>query len=178
MDREGTVKLYEVVDLSGIGIKNKTIKEIDECQKTLTDRCVAMGVDIVNSNDLRARSTAIATGYLHNRYTYDDEIRKFSNISHGQYGDRFKQGDVSMVEPKHKAHYLGIPFIIKSIDDRGDLHLITQIISIDNRNITDAIHSNSRYASEEYIIQKGNIRHGGGSDNTSSQRLNHGITEV
>jgi hypothetical protein len=66
-----------------------------------------------------------------------------------------------MVEPKHKAHYLGIPFIIKSIDDRGDLHLITQIISIDNRNITDAIHSNSRYATEEYIIQKGNIRHGG-----------------
>jgi hypothetical protein len=178
MDREGTVKLYEVVDLSSIGIKNKTIKEIDECQKTLTDRCIAMGIDIVSSNDLRARSTAIATGYLHNRYTYDDEIKKFSNISHGQYGDRFKQWDVSMVEPKHKAHYLGIPFIIRSTDDRGDLYLITQIISIDNRSITDAIHSNSRYASEEFVIQRNHIWHWVHSGSVFSQKSNDGITEV
>lgn len=41
-DTSSTIKLYEVVDLSPIGVKNKRIKEIDECRDTLTDRFTSM----------------------------------------------------------------------------------------------------------------------------------------
>lgn len=110
---------------------------------------------------------------MHNRYIYDIDIKKFSNVSHGQYADHFKQGDVSLVEAKHKAHYLGVPFILKSIDDRGDLHIITHIISIDHRNIIEAAQSNAQYATELYVAPKLHTSH-----RDTSTGFVSGITEV
>lgn len=153
-DTPNTIKLYEVVDFSPIGVKNKRIKEIDECRDILIDRFTSMWIEITTSSDNRSRSIALATGYLHQIYLFDEDTHRFYNPDQWHYADRYMQWDVSMVEAKHKKHYLGSPFIIQSSDEKDDLHLLTQIILINESAKEEAIKANMLYATEEYIAPK------------------------
>lgn len=101
-ERAGSVKLYEVVDLSPIGVKNKKIKEIDECRTILIERFTSMWIEITSSTDSRARWISLATGYLHQIYLYDEDIKRFFNPDQWHYAEKYIQWDVSKVETKHK----------------------------------------------------------------------------
>ena len=153
-ERAGSVKLYEVVDLSPIGVKNKKIKEIDECRTILIERFTSMWIEITSSTDSRARWISLATGYLHQIYLYDEDAKRFFNPDQWHYADRYIWWDISMVEAKHKKHYLGSPFIIQSTDEKDDLHLLTHIIAINEIAIEEAKKSNFLYATEEYAVPK------------------------
>ncbi len=149
-DRAGSMKLYEVVDLAKIGIKNKKVKEIDELRDILLNSFNARWIEVQSSDDARSRLLSLTSGYMHYRYVYGKDRKQFFNPKHGEYASRFKQGDVSVVEPVDKWHYLGSPFIITSDDGLPDLNLLTGIIAVNNTVIADAAASNARYATEVY----------------------------
>lgn len=48
-EQVGDKKLYEIVDLSPIGLKNKKIKEIDECRDILLDLLHTSDIDTAPS---------------------------------------------------------------------------------------------------------------------------------
>ena len=52
--QSGEKKLYEVVDLTPIGIKNKKLKEVDECRTILLSLFAAMGIPMTTSTDSKA----------------------------------------------------------------------------------------------------------------------------
>jgi hypothetical protein len=156
-DRNGEVKLYEIVDLSPIGIKNKKVKEIDECRETLLSRCATMGIDVVFSSDTRAQLISLTTGYSHNKYIYNEELDKFISPEQWEYADRFKQWDISLIEPRHKGQYIGSPFIVRSSGVWSDLNILTHIISINGSVLSEAAASNIRYSKDEYVPPKVNI---------------------
>ncbi|MBP9779722.1 ATP-dependent RNA helicase [Candidatus Gracilibacteria bacterium] len=173
MDRKGGVKLYEVVDLSMIGIKNKKVKEIDDCRVDLEEKLVGMGIELTKSTDPRATKIALASGYSNLHFIYNEKEKKFSDPLEGRVTGFFRQGDVSLLEVRAGQLYLGSPFIIGSIDDRPDLALLTHIIPVNHSILADAGKSNKKYSHEVFIPPK-NIKQT--NVNSSSQSVTQGVS--
>lgn len=114
MDREGEYKLYELVDLSPIGVKNKNVKDIDELIMNLRKRLTDSGIEITSSLNVNDKKICLASGMLHNVYQYDPKMKKFKNreSKEGRSTLYFQAGNVTLVEPTSHHFYLGQPFII------------------------------------------------------------------
>ena len=106
--------MYELVDLSPIGVKNKKIKEIDELVMNLRKRLTDSGIEITSSSKMNDKKICLASGSLHNIYKYDPKMKMFHNRESKINDDtlHFKAGNVTLVEPTSHHLYLGQPFII------------------------------------------------------------------
>lgn len=149
LERDGNMKLYEVVDLSPIGIKNKKIKEIDECREILIDRFASMWIELTNAWPKMSQSIAIASWYMHNVFVFDEEHEQFKPEKAAPY-ENYKQWNVSVVIPQPLNHYLGNPFIILGKGKVRNFSLLTQIMEVSDLAIAAARKSNQFYAQEEY----------------------------
>lgn len=114
IEHGGTYKFYEVVNLAPVGIKNRKVQEIERVIELLKERLESSGIPLENSDSLNDKRICIATGSLHNVYTYDEEAGNFSNNEHrkGSRMLRFRAGNVATAELQHHGVYLGQPFII------------------------------------------------------------------
>ncbi len=147
MDRDGNMKLYEVVNLSPIGIKNKKIKEIDECRDVLIDRFASMWIELTSWNKI-AQSISLASWYMHNVYVFNQTNDLFSPV-HVAY-ENYAQWDVSVVIPQYEKQYLANPFIILDKGEVGNFSLVTMIMEISSIARIAAKKSNVIYSGEEY----------------------------
>lgn len=114
VDRGGEFKLYELVDLSILGIKNKKVKEIDELMMNLRERLTSSGIEITSSDNINDKKICLTSGSLHNVYQYDGKLKKLKNRDHktGKNTLYFQAGNVTLIEPTTHHLYLGQPFII------------------------------------------------------------------
>jgi energy-coupling factor transporter ATP-binding protein EcfA2 len=151
IDRKWGVKLYEVVDLSMIGIKNKKVKEIDDCREDLWEKLMGMGIELTTSSDPRALKIALATGYFNQHFIYNEKEKKFTDPVEWRVSGFFRQWDVSLLETRGGQLYLWSPFIIWSIDERPDMELLTNIIPVNHSILSDAAKSSKRYAHDIYV---------------------------
>lgn len=141
IDRGGEYKLYELVDLAPLGIKNKKVKEIDELVMDLRELLSDAGVDITSSENMADKKICLASGSLHNVYEYNTKTEDFQNTGHKKGKDtlHFKAGNVTLVEPTNRHLYLGQPFIIGwTWEDASDLNLLTFLTQVDEGHIQDA----------------------------------------
>ncbi|MDD5376970.1 MAG: helicase-related protein [Candidatus Gracilibacteria bacterium] len=140
IDRQGEYKLYELVNLAPIGIKNKKVKEIDELVMDLRERLTDSGIEITSSPNMSDKKICFASGSLHNVYKYDAKTKKFQNREHKTGKDTlyFKAGNVTLVEPTNHHLYIGQPFIIGGNEHTQDLNLLTFLTQIDEGHIDDA----------------------------------------
>lgn len=160
MDRGGEYKLYELVDLAPLGVKNKKIKEIDELVMSLRERLTASGVDITSSSNMAHKKICLAAGSLFNVYKYDEKTKKFHNREHkvGKNTLYFNAGNVTLVEPTNSHLYLGQPFIIGGGEYSGDLNLLTFLTQVDEGHIQDAKLSTHSFIASAHKIASGEDR--------------------
>ncbi len=156
-DRRWTKKLYEVVNLEPLGIKMQKVQEIDECHTGLLRRFETLGIEPTTSTNVRNKKIALATGSLHDVYTYKPELQWFQNDDHEKDTDTppvFRQGNTSTLIIK-PGKYLGQPFIIGS-DDQDGLRILTYITAVDSSVIRAATTASTTYAHEKYrVVQRG-----------------------
>jgi hypothetical protein len=146
------MKLYEIVNLSPIGLKNKKIKEIDDCINILTDRLTESGIELVRSDDTQKQRIALATGYIQSIFRYDDASRKFFNPMHGEDAIGFNGGKHSLIDPKDGYMYIGSPFIIGHGEDTSsDFAILSQIVSVTPALLAMARAKNKSYGQDIYI---------------------------
>lgn len=153
LDRNGECKLYEIVDLDAIWVKNKKVKEIDEALDNILKRLDILGVPLQYSPDSRIKRTCIATGLVHDTYTYLEDYHGFQN-SHHKWGVKdkitFRWWNVSTLIPRDKWMYLWYPFIVWWSEEKPGINLLTFITVVDHGIIKDAHTSNQSYARVKY----------------------------
>lgn len=133
VDRGGEYKLYELVNLAPLGIKNKKVWEIDDLVNQLRDRLQSSGIEITASDNVNDKKICLASGSLHNVFTYDFVSKKFRNRSHKVWKDTlyFRAGNVTLVKPIDRHLYLGIPFIIGWQGEEEDFNILTFLTQVD-----------------------------------------------
>jgi HrpA-like RNA helicase len=134
---KGKHKLYEVVDLSPVDIKNKNIAEIDTLIEILYDRLKKLNIPITSSENNDDKKTCIAAGSLHTIFQFDSKEKKFYNTHHPESSDRlyFTLWDVSTIKPTIHHLYAGVPFIIGGDEEKGDFPLVTFMTPLDEGHI-------------------------------------------
>lgn len=162
VDRGGEFKLYELVDLSILGIKNKKVKEIDELTMNLRERLGSAGITISSSDSINDKKICLASGSIHNVYLYDGKVKKFKNRDHktGKNTLYFQAGNVTLVQPTTHNLYLGQPFIIGGTEDTEDLNILTGLTEIDEIHIREARISTHTFnrVSDNQQVTKDNMR--------------------
>lgn len=154
-ERDNGIKLYEVVDLACIGIKNKKVKEIDEAVFLLRKHIEWMiNEDITRkSQDAKSIKISLASGYMHAIYVYDQKTKKFYNKDQ-KNGPWFNLWNVSLIEPVHGKLYLWIPFIIGWSEAIDDFPILTHVVSVDEQSIKEAHAKSVIYAKQAYVSKE------------------------
>ncbi len=152
MDRKGTAKVYEIIDLTKIGLKNKKIKEIDDMIFKLREKLSASWFSLNSSNDTYKKKLALTSGSLNQVYAYDKHSRKFYMHTWIKNIEWFIQGNVSVIQPIDKKLYIMSPFIIISNDERDNFHIGTNFIEINEDLIREVSIMNAAYGTEEFIL--------------------------
>lgn len=142
---DNTYKLYEMIDLSMIGIKKSNIKEIEDLIERLQAVFDGMGIELTSSTDISAKKTALAAWSLHMVFRYDKEKRKFHHREHlWEDSIGFQAWDISTVHPDEHHLYLGTPFIIAGGKGENDLALLTFITAVDEGHIRSVVWRRAR----------------------------------
>lgn len=150
---DGKYRLFEVVDLTDLGIKTKRAKEISDLVEDLTRRLTESKIELKPSNNTFNKKVALVTGSLHDVYRYDGESKKLINTTHKVSKNRleFIAGDISLIEVTPKSMYVGQPFIIggKKNPETGlmspDLNLVTFLTAVDSGHIKSAVESTQKH---------------------------------
>lgn len=157
-------RLFEIVDLTPIGVKKARIKAVYDKYLELQKRFEMLEIPITTGKDKNAIAISIATWSPFFLYSYNDEEGWF--ISQKQSGskdaDIFRMGDISLVEPEDGARYIGQPFIIWPKDESSSwMRLLSFITQVDDAIIKEAQATNARYAKAEYSHEEWNVHHAG-----------------
>jgi hypothetical protein len=146
-------KLYEVVDLSMLGIKQSRLKAIDDSHRDILGRLAIIGASISTSRNSRAIRTCLATGSIFHTFVYHTEDRGFSHVSDKNYADSsvFRIGDISIIEPQDGTAYIGHPFIIGGWESGMWMNLLSFLSRVDDGILKDAQISNTRYARHQFV---------------------------
>ncbi|MCK9272080.1 DEAD/DEAH box helicase [Candidatus Gracilibacteria bacterium] len=130
--------LYEIVDLSLLGIKTKRINEILNTIETLKQRLTEGEFGVEYSENTEEIVKSILSGMLDSVFTWDKKTKMFYNKKKGGFQ---KPINSCIKDVSSKYFYVGYPFIIGSSDEETDCTpLLFFITKVDEGHIDEVGH--------------------------------------
>ncbi|MDD3302308.1 MAG: helicase-related protein [Candidatus Gracilibacteria bacterium] len=131
-------KLFEIVDLTGLGVKTRRVYEILNTIGTLKDRLDEQGVGINYSDNIDDIIMCLMSGLGEDLYIWDRKTKMFYNNKKGG----FQLPKSSVIENINiNDYYIGSPFIIGSTDENL-MPLLFYITRVSDFHIKEAITEN------------------------------------
>lgn len=132
-------KLYEIVDLSKLGVNEKRIEKIYRHVKNIKTRLKTSWIALENTWTQDDIKISLLTWYRNNQYDYikSQTENKYCLINKDYSKLEFKHSNTSTISPVKENSYFWIPFIIGWEEEKPDINIVFHIFEISKKHLAE-----------------------------------------